>query len=65
MSWLRLRLAVERGAQVELGGEQSPPAEGAAGRAAVLPSSELSDGECVATCREGGITVEAGKYSHS
>ena len=53
-----------RGARVS-GGELSPPTEGAAGRAAVPPSSDFSDGEGVAARREGGIPVEAGKYSSS
>ena len=55
----------ERGAQGESGGDQSPPTEGVARRAAVPPSSELSDGEGVAGRREGGIPAEGGKYSSS
>ena len=43
--------------------EQSPPTESVSGRAAVPPSSELSDGEGVAARREGGIL--AGKYGSS
>ena len=62
---MRRRQAFERGAQGESGGEQSPPTKGATGRAAVPPSSELSDGEGVAARREGGIPAEAGKYSSS
>ena len=50
-------------AQGESGGHQSPPTAGAAWRAAVPPSSELSDGEGVAARREGGIPAKAGKYS--
>ena len=52
-------------AQGESGGHQSPPAAGAVWRAAVPPSSELSDGEGVAARREGGIPAEAGKYTSS
>ena len=52
-------------AQGESGGEQSPPTESAAGRAAVPPSSEPSDGEGLAERSEGGIPVEAGKNSGS
>ena len=46
-----MKTSIERGAQGESGGDQSPPTEGAAGRAAVPPSSELSDGEGVAARR--------------
>ena len=46
-------------AQGESGGHQSPPTAGAAWRAAVPPSSELSDGEGVAARREGGIPAKA------
>ena len=52
-------------AQGESGGHQSPPTAGEAWRAAVLPSSELSDREGVATRREGGIPAEDDKYSSS
>ena len=48
-------------AQRESGGHQSPSTAGAAWRAAVPPSSELSDGGGVAARREGSIPVEAGK----
>ena len=50
-------------AQGESGGHQSPPT--AAWRAAVPPSSELSDGGGVVARREGSIPAEAGKYSSS
>ena len=40
-----MKTSIERGAQGESGGVQSPPTEGAAGRAAVPPSSDLSDGK--------------------
>ena len=49
--------------QGESDGHQSPPTAGAAWRAAVPPSSELSDGEGVAARREGGIPAAAGTYS--
>ena len=63
---VEMKTSIERGAQGEPGGDQSPPAEGAAGRAAAPPSSELSDGEeGVAAHREGGIPVEAGQYINS
>ena len=52
-------------AQGESGGHQSPPTAGAASRAAVPPPSELSDGEGVTACREGGVPAEAGKYGSS
>ena len=63
---VEMKTSIERGAQGESGGDQSPPIEGAPGRAAVPPSSELSDGEeGVAARREGGIPAETGKYSSS
>ena len=46
-----MKTSIELEAQGESGGDQSPPTAGAAGRAAVPPSSELSDGEGVAACR--------------
>ena len=49
-------------AQGDSGGHQSQPTAGAAWRAAVPPSLELSDDEGVAARREGGIPAEAGKY---
>ena len=61
---VEMKTSTERGAQGESGGDQSPPTEGAAGRDAVPPSSELYD-EDVAARREGGIPAEAGKYSSS
>ena len=51
---VEMKTIIECGAQGESGGDQSPPTEGAAGRAAVPTSSELFDGEGV-----------AGKYSSS
>ena len=45
------KTSIERGAQRESCWNQSPPTEGVAGRAAVPPSSELSDGEGVAARR--------------
>ena len=60
-----MKTSIEREAQGESGGDQLPPTTGAAGRAAVPPSSEFSDGEGVAARREGDIPVEAGKYSSS
>ena len=60
-----MKTSTERGAQEESGGDQSPLTEGAAGRAAVPPSSEVSDGEGVAARREGGISAEDGKDSSS
>ena len=63
---VEMKTGIERRAQGESGGDQTPPTEDAAGRAAVAPSSELSDGkEGVAARREGGIPAEAGKYSSS
>ena len=56
---------LEREAQWESGGDQSPPTAGAAERDAVPPLSELSDGEGVAARREGDIPAEAGMYSSS
>ena len=62
---VEMKTSIERGAQGESGGDQSPPTEGAARRAAVPPSSELSDGEGVAAHREDGIPADAEKYSSS
>ena len=62
---MRPRRAFEHGPQGESGEEQTPPTEGAAGRAAVPTSSELSDGAGVAVRRKGGIAAEAGKYSRN
>ena len=61
---VEMKTSIERRAQGESSGDQSPPTEGAAGRAAV-PSSELSEGEGVAARREGSVPAEAGKYSSS
>ena len=41
---VEMKTSIERGAQEESRRDQSPPTESAAGRDAVLPSSELSDG---------------------
>ena len=60
---VEMKTSIERGAQRKSGGHQSPPTGGATRRAAVPPSSELSDGEGVAARREGGIPAKAGKYS--
>ena len=60
-----MKTSIERGAPGESGGDLSPPTEGAAGRAAAPPSTELSDGEGVAARGEGGIPAESGKYSSS
>ena len=62
---VEMKTSIERGAKGESGGAQSPPTEGAAGRATVPPSSEFSDDQGVAARREGGIPAEAGKYSSS
>ena len=62
---VEMKTSIERGTQEESGGDQSPPTEGAAGWGAVPPSSEVSDGEGVAARKEGGIPVDAGKYSSS
>ena len=62
---VEVKTSIEREAQGESSGEQSPPTAGAAGRAAVPPSSELSDDEGVAARREGGVPVEAGTHSSS
>ena len=60
-----METSIEHGAQGESGEDESPPTEGAAGRADVPPSSELSDGEGAAARREGDIPAEAEKYSSS
>ena len=62
---VEMKTSIECDAQRESGGDQSPPTVGAAGRAAVSPSSEPSDGKGIATRRVGGILAEAGKYSSS
>ena len=62
---VEMKTSIERGAHGESGGDQSPPTEGAAGRVAVPPSSELSDGEGVAARRADGIPADTGKYSSS
>ena len=62
---VEIKTSIERGAQGESGGDQSPPTEGVTGRAVVPPSSELSDGEGVAARREGDIPADAGKYNSS
>ena len=60
-----MKTSIERGVQGESDGGPSQPTEGAAGRVAVPPSSELSVGEGVASRRERGIPAEAVKYSSS
>ena len=60
-----MKTSLEREAQGGSVGDQLPPTAGAAERAAVAPSSELSDGEGVAARREGDIPAEVGKYSSS
>ena len=62
---VEIKTSIEREAQGESGGDQSSPTAGAAGRAPVPTSSELSDSEGVAARREGCIPAEAGKYSGS
>ena len=64
---VEIKTSVERGAQRDSGGDQSPPTKGAAGRADVPPSSEISDGQGEAERREGGVPAESinGKYSIS
>ena len=62
---IEIKTRLEGEAQGESGGDQSPSTAGAAGRAAVPPSSELSDGEGAAARREGDIPAEAEKYSSS
>ena len=62
---VEMKTSIEHEAQGESGGDQSPPIAGTEGRAAVPPSSELSNGEGVAARKEGGIPVEVGKYSSS
>ena len=62
---VEIKTTIEREAQGASGGDQSPPTAGAAGRAAVPSSSELSDGEGVAARRGGDIPAEARKYSNS
>ena len=49
----------------EFGGGLPQPTAGVAGRNAMPPSSELSNGEGVAARREGDVPAEAGKYSNS
>ena len=58
---VEMKTSIERGAQGESGGDQSPPTTDAAGRAAV-PTLDFSDGkEGVPARREGSIPAEAGK----
>ena len=59
------KTSIERGAQGEPLGDRSATTEGAAGTAAVSPSSDHSDGEGLAASREGGIPAEAGEYRSS
>ena len=60
---VEMKTSIEGEAQGQSGGHQSPPTAGAAWTAAVPPSSEFSDSEVLAACREGGIPAEAGKDS--
>ena len=58
---VEMKTSIECEVQRESGGDQSPPTAGAARRASVPPSSELSD-QGVAARKEGGIPAEARKY---
>ena len=60
-----MKTIIERETQGEPDGDQLKPTDGAARTAAVLPSSELSDGEGVAARREGGIPAQVSKYNKS
>ena len=63
---VEMKTIIERETQGEPDGDQLKPTDGAARTAAVLPSSELSDGEEGVTARrEGGIPAEAREYSSS
>ena len=62
---VEMKTSIEHEAEGESGGDQSPPTAGAAGRAFVPPSSELSDGDGVDARREGSIPAEAGRYRSS
>ena len=62
---IEIKTRLEGEAQGESGGDQSPSTAGAAGRAAVPPSSELSDGEGVADRNEDDIPAEDWKYRSS
>ena len=62
---IEVKTIIERETQGEPDGDQLKPTDGAARTAAVLPSSELSDGEGVAARREGGIPAQASKYNKS
>ena len=64
---VEIKTSIERGAQRDPGGDQSPPTKGVARRADVPPSSECSDGQGVAERREGGVPAESinRKYSSS
>ena len=57
--------SIEREAQGESGGEQSPPAAGAAGRDAVPYRRRKSPMECASARMEGDIPAEVRKYSSS
>ena len=56
---VEIKTSIEREAQGESDGDQSPPTAGAAVRAAVPPSSEPSDGEGVSVRRESDVPAEA------
>ena len=62
---VEMKISIRARGQGESGGEQSPTTEGAAGRAAVPPPSEFSDGGGVSARRGGYMPAEAGKYSSS
>ena len=62
---IEVKTIIERETQGEPDGDQLKPTDGAARTAAVLPSSELSDGEGVAARREGGIPAQVSKYNKS
>ena len=62
---IEMKTIIERETQGEPDGDQLKPTDGAARTAAVLPSSELSDGEGVVARREGGIPAQISKYNKS
>ena len=62
---VEMKTIIERETQGEPDGDQSKPTDGAARTAAVLPSSELYDGEGVVARREGGIPAQISKYNKS
>lgn len=62
---VEMKTSTEHREEGDSGVDQSSSTEGAAGKAVVPPSSELSDGEDVAEHRGGGIPAEGGKHSNS